>query len=177
MIEERVAADAGLDGLRERMARQPGGILEMIAEEHGVSLRTVVDCLPEAMRTEADGDRFCEVLADVADWGPVTLIVHTADGIFEFAGPLPTGSLGRGFFNLHGKGGISGHLRPDRCRSIVFLRRPFMGKQTASLQFFNEAGGSMFKIFVGRDADGELRADQLERFDSLERRLVHAGRA
>jgi putative heme utilization carrier protein HutX len=160
-----------LQSLRDQLARRPGGVLEQVAEEHGVSLRTVIDCLPEAMRSTGPGDRFCEVMADVAGWGPVTLIVHTSDGIFEFAGPLPEGTLGRGFYNVPAREGFGGHLRADRCHSIVFLRRPFMGKHTASLQFLNEAGGAMFKIFVGRDESGELRSDQLSRFDALERRI------
>lgn len=161
-----------LHALREHLAHHPGGILESLAEEHGVPLRTVIGCLPEAMHAEVSGDRFCEILGEIASWGPVTLIVHTADGVFEFGGSLPAGSLGRGFFNLQGKEGLSGHLRHERCRSIVFLRRPFMGKQTASIQFFNDAGGAMFKIFLGRDASGELRTDQLARFDALERGLA-----
>lgn len=162
--------------LRELLARQPGGILEQVAEQHGLALRTVVECLPEAMRSELPGDRFCEIFEEITAWGPVRLIVHTADGVFEFSGPLPPGKLGRGYYNLQGDGALSGHLRADRCSSIVVVRRPFMGKQTASLQFFNEAGGAMFKVFLGRDAAGELRADQLEQLAALEQRLGAAAR-
>lgn len=172
----RLPASEPLAALREQLARQPGGILEQVAEQHGLPLRTVVECLPAAMRGELAGDRFCEILEAVSGWGPVRLIVHTTDGVFEFSGPLPRGQLGRGFYNLQGEGALSGHLRADRCRSIVVVRRPFMGKQTASLQFFNEAGSAMFKIFLGRDAAGELRADQLARLDALEQRLAAAAR-
>ncbi|CAG0984998.1 Intracellular heme transport protein HutX [Myxococcaceae bacterium] len=168
---------ASLDALREQLARNPGVILESIAEKHGVPLRTVVDCLPDEMRTEVPGRHFVAVLDEVKDWGPVTVIVHTHDGIFEFGGPLPPGSEGRGFYNLEGKTGFGGHLRANRCDTIVFLRRPFMGKQTVSLQFFNAEGGSMFKVFLGRDEKGELRSDQIERFDALERRLTGSGSA
>ena len=170
-MTESYPESAVLDLLRERLARQPGGVLEVVADEVGVSLRTVVGCLPAEMHSEVAGDHFCEVMEEVATWGPVTFIVHTPDGVFEFAGPLPKGRPGQGFYNLKGEGALSGHLRSNRCRSIVFLRRPFLGKETASIQFFNESGGSMFKIFVGRDASGELRADQLARFAALEARL------
>lgn len=172
MSEAQIQTGEALAALRTRLTSRAGGVLESVAAEHGVSLRTVVGCLPQEMWRETGGERFCEVMAEVADWGPVTLIVHTQDGVFEFSGPLPAGSLGHGFFNLHGTGGLSGHLRAERCASIVFLRRPFMGKRTASIQFFNGAGGAMFKIFVGRDAEGELSASQLERFDALEQRLA-----
>jgi hypothetical protein len=161
--------------LRAELLRNPAVILESAAESHGVPLRTAVECLPAEMRAFVPGHHFAPILHEVSDWGPVTVIVHTADGIFEFAGPLPHGSEGRGFFNLQGGGGFGGHLRPMRCAAIAFLRRPFMGKKTASLQFFNPEGGSMFKIFLGRDEAGELRADQVQRFEALERRLTGAG--
>jgi putative heme utilization carrier protein HutX len=166
-----------LTALRVQLARNPGGILESLAGEHGVPLRTVIECLPRETWSTAAGIRFCEVLDDVVGWGPVTVIVHTPDGVFEWGGPLPPGTLGRGYFNLQGQGGLTGHLRPDRCHSIVFLRRPFMGKQTASIQFLNPEGQAMFKIFVGRDATGELRADALARFEALERRLTTSSAA
>jgi len=171
MTHDPTALPPSLETLREELARNPGVILETLAEKHGVPLRTVVDCLPDAMRVEVPGHHFIAILDEVKDWGPVTVIVHTADGVFEFAGSLPPGSTGRGYFNLESGAGFGGHLRPDRCTSIVFLRRPFMGRQTASIQLFGPEGGSMFKIFLGRDERGELRTDQLERFAALERRL------
>ena len=172
MNATQIPTNEALAALRARLARRAGGVLESLAAEHGVPLRTVIGCLPQEMWSETGGEHFCEVMAEVTSWGPVTLIVHSEDGVFEFAGPLPAGTLGRGFFNLHGASGLSGHLRAERRRSIVFLRRPFMGRPTASIQFFNAAGGAMFKIFVGRDAAGALCASQLARFDALERRLA-----
>lgn len=167
----RCDASDGLDLLRERLVRTPGVILESLAEEHGISLRRVVACLPGEMRVEVPGGCFQDVMGDVAGWGSVTFIVHTADGVFEFQGAVPSGSEGRGYFNLQQASGIGGHIRADRCAAIVFLRRPFMGKATASIQFFNHEGGSMFKIFVGRGVDGELCPEQLERFDALGQRF------
>ena len=87
-------------------------------------------------------------------------------------GTLPPGRLGHGFYNLQGgHGGLHGHLRADNCKAIVFLRRPFMGKETASVQFFNADGEAMFKIFVGRDDKGALREDQIARLTALRDRL------
>jgi len=171
MSEAQTAPSSPLAPLREQLARNPGVVLEMLTEKYGVPLRTVIDCLPAHMHAEVPGSHFVAVLDELKEWGPVTFIVHTPDGVFEFAGPLPPGSEGRGFFNLDGQNGFGGHLRPNRCASIVFLQRPFMGKETASLQFLNPEGGAMFKIFLGRDEQGELRRDQLERYDELRRRL------
>ena len=108
---------------------------------------------------------------DIAAWGEVTLIVHTDDGIMEFTGPIPAGEVGRGYFNLMGRTGFHGHLRHDRCAGLAFLERPFMGKNSASIVFFNVDGGIMFKVFVGRDEKRALLSDQLARFHALADRL------
>ncbi len=50
-----------------------------------------------------------------------------------------------------------------------------MGRPSCSLQFFNGAGEAMFKIFVRRDSERNLIADQVERFEALRRQLAAAG--
>jgi putative heme iron utilization protein len=40
------------------------------------------------------------------------------------------------------------------------------------VQFLNAEGEAMFKIYVGRDEDRRLKADQVERFAQLERRFA-----
>jgi putative heme iron utilization protein len=47
--------------------------------------------------------------------------------------------------------------------------------ETISVQFFNAEGEAMFKVYVGRDEDRRLRADQVERFLQLQVRLAGAG--
>jgi putative heme utilization carrier protein HutX len=120
------------------------------------------------------GDHFVDVMQDISGWGDIVAIVHTKDVIFEFNGRLPGGALGHGFYNLKGGTSLSGHLRHENCRAIVFLRRRFMGMDTLSVQFLNAEGEAMFKIYVGRDEDRRLKADQVERFAQLERRFSSA---
>lgn len=100
-------------------------------------------------------------------WGEVLLIVHTADIVLECAGKIPPGSFSRGYYNIHGDSPIGGHFKADNCRHIAFISRPFMGRPSRSLQFFNAAGDAMFKVFVRRDEKRELLGEQVERFDSL----------
>jgi putative heme utilization carrier protein HutX len=153
------------------MAKDPGAIVETVAKEHGVSTRAVVEALPIEMRRFAPGSAFVEAMTDIAFWGDVTLIVHTDDGIMEFTGPIPKGEVGRGYFNLMGSTGFHGHLRHERCAGLAFVERPFMGRLSASVLFFNIDGGIMFKVFVGRDEARALREDQLARFRALAQRL------
>ncbi|WEX08553.1 heme utilization cystosolic carrier protein HutX [Chelativorans sp. AA-79] len=169
-------ANNDLITLQARLAENQDGILELLAEEHGVSLQAAVESLPEEMWKRVSGEHFVEALTDIASWGDVTIIVHTKDVIMEAHGPLPEGRVGHGFYNLRGGGAVSGHLRAENCKAIIYLRRPFMGKETASVQFFNAKGEAMFKIFVGRNEAGALKADQIDRFTQLENRLNGAGR-
>lgn len=157
--------------LRALLASDPSGILENIATEHGTSLQTVFECLPDETRSFAPGSEAESVLLDIAAWGPVTVLVHTPDVILECKGPLPAGRFAHGYYNIGGGSPVSGHLRLDRCAAIAFVRRPFMGADSCSVNFFNAAGEAMFKVFVGRDDKRALLADQVEHFTALRERL------
>ena len=149
------------------LSDNPGAVIEEAAKLHAVTPRDVVEALPAEMRRFAPPDAFIAAMHDVATWGDVTLIIHTDDGIMEFGGPIPRGEVGRGYFNLMGSKGFHGHLRHERCGGLAFLERPFMGKLSALIVFFNVDGGIMFKVFVGRDDKRELKVDQLAKFRSL----------
>ncbi len=160
------------DRVRQELAANPGGgVLEDVAAQYGLSLLHVVECLPPENSKRISGEHFVDVMQDIATWGDITFIVHTKDVIAECHGVLPGGTVGHGFYNLKGGGCVSGHLRAGNCRAIVFLRRPFMGKDTRSVQFFNGDGAAMFKIYVGRDESRQLKPDQVAHFAQLEARF------
>jgi putative heme utilization carrier protein HutX len=169
-----MSADAVAErpSLETAVAGDPGVVIERLAAEYGVRPRAVVEALPLAMRQFVPGDAFLAIMNDVAQWGEVTLIVHTDDGIFEYTGQIPAGDVSRGYYNVPGRAGFHGHLRHDRCSAIAFVERPFMGRLSASILFLNVGGAIMFKIFVGRDEKRELLADQLARFRALRGRLT-----
>ena len=95
-------------------------------------------------------------MQDIAQWGEVTLIVHTDDAIFEFTGAIPRRNRPR-LFQPDAAKGLHGHLRHERCGAVAFVERPFMGKASAFIAFINVDGGIMFKVFVGRDETRALR--------------------
>lgn len=150
-----------------RMVESPDGILERVAEDHGVSTFDVVRALPADHACFCDGARFPDVMADLAQWGDVLMIVHTPNIVLEVSGAIPDGSYGRGYFNLHGASPIGGHIRADRCEVIAFVSRPFMGRPSCSIQFFDCDGAAIFKIFVARDENRELVSQQVARFEAL----------
>jgi heme iron utilization protein len=146
---------------------KPDGVLDDVARRHRVSLQDVFDLLPREAAKSVPGARFVEIWRDLTEWGLVTFIVHTDDGVFETKARLPPGSEGRGYFNIHGDSPLGGHIRLDRCASIYFIDRPFFGRRSCSVQFINHDGGAMFKVFVGRDAARGLLVDQVARFEGL----------
>lgn len=157
--------------VKAAIAAKPDGILDNIASECGVPYRTALDCLEGDAAVSIPASKFETVWADMTGWGPIMFIVHTRDGVFETAGQLPPGSFGRGYFNIHGDSPIGGHLKMDRCAAIYFVDRPFFGRRSCSVQFINEDGEVMFKVFVGRDENRELKADQVTRFETLRAQL------
>lgn len=168
---EGVVPNAELAGLKAYMADNPGAVIEDVARERKVTPRAVLEALLDSMVRIGAGE-FAAAMQDIAEWGDVTLIVHTDDAIFEFAGAVPKGEVGRGYFNLMQPTGLHGHLRHERCAAIAFVERPFMGKASAFIAFINGDGGIMFKVFVGRDEARALRGDQLVRFHALADRLA-----
>ncbi|WP_346556887.1 heme anaerobic degradation radical SAM methyltransferase ChuW/HutW [Mannheimia haemolytica] len=156
--------------LRTNLKENPGQILEMLAGMNQCSLESVINCLPKEMVMQTGGERFVEIMQAIAGWNEaVTFIIHTPDAIAEVTAKLPQGKIGRGFYNFeHGvDGGIHGHLRYENCAAIYLLDRPFMGKRTVALTFINQSGEAMFKIFVGRDEQGQLRENQIQAMRKL----------
>lgn len=160
---------AGIHALTAHLAADPDGILEQIADKFNVSLFEAVKALPDENRAICGGDKFAVVMDDLTNWGEVVFIVHTPNIVLECKGKIPPGNEARGYFNLHGDSPIGGHIKSDRCKDIAFVTRPFMGRTSASIQFFDELGAAMFKIFVKRDDLRNLIPEQLLRFAELRR--------
>ena len=159
--------DTRSNAIAEALAAAPGGVLEQIAESCGATMREMFEHLPAGQALSAPASVFAQIWADLTSWGTIMFIVHTADGVFETKGAIPPGEEGRGYFNIHGESPIGGHIKASRCAAIYFIDRPFFGRRSCSVQFVNQEGGVMFKVFVGRDETREMRPEQLEKFEAL----------
>ncbi len=151
----------------DALKAKPDGVLEMIAAQCGVTLRRVFDELPQGAAHHVAGSRFEEIWQALTRWGDVLFIVHTADIVLECKGALPAGTRAQGYFNIHGDSPIGGHIKAERCAAIYFIDRLFHGRRSCSVQFINGAGEAMFKVFVRRDDQRELIAEQLALFEAL----------
>jgi heme iron utilization protein len=165
------APASAIAAVKAALAEKPDGVLESLAELHGVAYRHVLDCLDPEARQAAGKASFDQIWQDLTTWGQVMFIVHTVDGVFETKALIPPGTHGRGYFNIHGGSPIGGHLKVERCTAIYFVDRMFFGRRSCSIQFINRDGEAMFKVFVGRDDARNMKADQLARYEAL-RELV-----
>lgn len=149
------------------LALKPDGIIEAIARDAGLSPRQVLESLPAGQAAFIAGDRFDEVWRALGRWREVLLIVQTGDVVLEVRGPLPPGTEGGGWFNVHGDGPIGGHIRKAACTRIAFVDRLFHGRRSSSVWFMDEAGAALFKVFVPRDAARTLDPEALSAFEAL----------
>ncbi len=158
------------EAVQNAIKENPGAVIDYVAKDHGVTPADVLTLLPEGQVKSVSGDKFIAVMAEMATWGEVTLIVTNDDVIFECKADLSPGSEGRGMFNLHGKP-MSGHFRLDNCASISFVSRKLFTSDTHSVQFYNHNGYCMFKVYLGRDADGKLMDDQVAKYSSYREKI------
>lgn len=159
------------DAIRDALQANPGAVLEDLAKEHGVTTKDVLALLPETEAISVDGDRFEAIMHEMTTWGELTLLVNTGDVILEAKGDLPKGSMGQGYYNLHGKP-IGGHLKASNCDLIAFVSRKLFSSDTHSVQFYNRQGDCMFKVYLGRDAKRQLIPEQVERFKAFRDGMV-----
>lgn len=157
--------------LAARVAASPGDLLEQIAREYGVSTLEVVRNLPAEQGTVVPGEAFADIMQDITTWGDILFLIHNGDIVLECTGALPPGTFGHGYYNIHGESPIGGHIKADNCKAIAFVARG-LKRVSMSVQFYNDAGESMFKIFVARDEQRELKPDQVAKFEALRARYA-----
>lgn len=165
------------DERRERakaaLAEKPDGVVEAIASKAEVTPAEILALLPQGAAVSAPAGTFSDIWTELMSWGEVLMIVQTPDIVFEVPGHLPEGTEGHGWFNIHGDSPIGGHIKKDNCASITFIDRDFHGRRSLSVWFMNAGGSAMFKIFVRRDGNKELLADQVVKFETLRNRFVN----
>lgn len=108
------------------------------------------------------------LLGEIASWGKLTTIIIHKGCVFEFKGSFPVGSMGEGYYNLAGaEAGFHGHLKLDAIDHVSFQTRPHRGRASYALLFNTADSECIFKIFLGRDDNGDILASQLIRFNQL----------
>jgi putative heme utilization carrier protein HutX len=108
------------------------------------------------------------LLTELPRWGKVTVIIIHAGSVFEFKGPFPKGSKAHGFYNLDSGGlGFEGHLNIDKIDSLELQSKLHRGRPSFAIIFKTDKE-AIFKVFLGRDENGEIFPEQMEKFCALE---------
>ena len=112
------------------------------------------------------------LLREVATWGKTTTVILHGGCVFEFKGTFPAGNLGMGYYNLDGatSGGFEGHIKLDAIATVGFQDKPHRGRNSYAFTFDNTDGQNLFKVFLGRDEQGEIFPEQIEKFNTIRAR-------
>ena len=112
------------------------------------------------------------LLKALSSWGDTTTIILHGGCVFEFKGPFPEGESAQGFYNLKGtRPGFEGHLNLTLVDKILFQVKQHRGRDSYAFVFENTENETLFKVFVGRDSDGELINTQVEAFKRIQKTL------
>ena len=130
---------------------------------------SVPDTQPRDEPPRLPGSRAQEILEALPAWGDVVTIVLHGACVFEYKGPFPPGTVGRGYYNLQGsRPGFEGHLKLDAIDHIAFQDRPHAGRIAHALTFNDRDGRNIFKVFLGREDDGSIKTNQLAAYKQLQ---------
>jgi putative heme utilization carrier protein HutX len=109
------------------------------------------------------------LLCALATWGSTTTIILNGGCVFEFKGTFPKGSIAEGFYNLEGDfPGFHGHIRLEAICKIALQDKKHRNRESYAFDFQNDKSRSIFKVFIGRDASGELISTQVDAFKRIQ---------
>ncbi len=143
--------------IKKAIEENPKSVAVKIAKELDISEEDVVKCYPKGIAIFTPIGHFEVIWDKMTEWEKVTFITANGGIIAEIGGKLSKGSVGHGYFNLFDKDApLNGHIVLDNLGAIYFISKPFMGKESHSIQFFDKAGNQAFAVYVGRDENREL---------------------
>ncbi|OOH88882.1 heme iron utilization protein [Pasteurellaceae bacterium 15-036681] len=142
-------------------------IAEKLAQPEGI----ILTALPNEFVRVFPAERAQDILSAITSWGTFTTIIEKEGSIFEIKERFPSGMLGRGYYNLNMKGEegtLHGHLKLDNIAQIAFVSLPFRGKESYNIAFIAHNGQTIFKVYLGRDEQGQLLPHQVENFKTFQ---------
>ena len=160
--------------LRDRVAAalrdNPNAMTLQLARDHGAPEADIIRALPDGRAVELDVGRWEELIRSFADLGNVHVIVSNGAVTLESVGTFGNFSTWGEFFNVQTK--LDMHIRWPQLGAAFAVEKPghLDGVPTLSVQLFDTAGQSAFKVFLtfgGKPPTAERRAQ----FDALRARF------
>lgn len=101
-------------------------------------------------------------------WENTTTIVTHGGSVFEYKGIFPKGIEAQNYYNLQGAGnGFEGHLNLRAITAISFQDKPHRGRDSYAFVFHGEENEVVFKVFLGRNSEGDIYQRQLSVFKKV----------
>ena len=117
-------------------------------------------------------ENLLKIFEEVSGWGEMNFIKNTPEFIIEIKLKVSVPKSSQGFLNFSGKSGfLGGHLKEDAIKSIGFVSTKFMGVLGHSLHFYDKDNNVIFKLFINRDDQYKLDAEQERKFLALKNSL------
>ena len=127
---------------------QPRAMTMMAARELDLPEAEVLRHLPNNKSTELDARKFREMMDSLAEQGKVHVIVSNGATTIEAFGEFGGFSTFDPFFNVQTKS-LDMHIRHEKIAAVFCVEKPghLDGVPTLSVQFYDDAGNSAFKVF------------------------------
>ncbi len=135
--------------IKRLVKEQPMALTIMIARKAGVTERDVFEALEGETAWALDPHRFEEVMNVLTAWGKVMVIVKNPYAVMESFGQLGGYTKEGGYFNVKTED-IDMHIKPEGIVSMYLVNKPAHtdGMPTHSVQFFDQEGHAVFKVFL-----------------------------
>ena len=150
-----------LHRLRAALRDQPNQMTLQMARDFGVPEVEVIRAFPDGRAVELDVARWEEMIRRLEAFGTVHVIVSNGCVTSEVVGQFGRFSTWGEFFNVQSKT-IDMHIRWAQLGAAFAVEKPghLDGVNTLSVQFYDRAGASAFKVFLsfGGSAPGPERA-------------------
>jgi putative hemin transport protein len=160
----------------EALERNPGAMTLQLARDLGVPEAEVVRSLPGGRSVELDAARWQEIIGAFEDLGQVHVIVSNGATTLEAVGQFGGFTTWGEFFNVQ-TSSLDMHIRWPELGSVFAVeKRSHMNDEvtTLSVQFFDRAGQSAFKVFL--NFGGRPSEERRRQFHDLRARFALAGR-
>jgi len=154
--------DVTAQAVRDYFTEHPHGMTLVAARELGLKESDVLRHLPTGSVRELDSRDPRAMIEALARFGRVHVIVSNGSTTIEAHGEFGNFSTWGGFFNVQTKS-LDMHIKHEQIEAVFAVEKPghLDGVSTLSFQFYDNTGGSSFKVFLtfgGKAPSEELRA-------------------
>jgi putative hemin transport protein len=141
----------------------PNQMTMLLARKFGVPEVEIIRAFPDDRSVELDAQRWEELIRSLEPFGNVHVIVSSGAATLEANGEFGGFSTTGEFFNVQ-TNSLDMHIRWKEIGAVFAVEKPghLDGKKTLSVQFFDRAGHSAFKVFLSFGAG--IPSEKAERF-------------